>query len=135
MKKTRLINSALSSVIAEMGHLDELTVADAGLPIPIDMQRIDLAVAQDIPRMLSVLDAIFSELKVEGVIIAQECKSHSPEFYNKLIDVIEAAENKIVISLVSHSDLKRLTVNSKAIVRTGEFTPFANIILQSGVIF
>ena len=135
MKKSRLINSELTAVIARMGHLDELTICDAGLPIPKSTPRIDLAISQNLPPLLSVLEAVFSELQVESVIIAQECKTRSPEFYRRLMAVIDKQNHPVAISLLSHSELKAQTSNSQAIVRTGEYSPFANIILKSGVVF
>ena len=135
MKKSRLINSEIAAVIARMGHLDELTICDAGLPIPKSTPRIDLAISQDLPPLLSVLEAVFSELQVESVIIARECETQSPQFYRRLMAVIDQQSHPIAISVLNHSELKAQTSNSHAIVRTGEFTPFANIILKSGVVF
>ena len=43
MKKSALLNSELSYLIAKMGHTDTLKVGDCGLPIPQETQRIDLA--------------------------------------------------------------------------------------------
>ena len=33
MKKGKLLNSEISSVISQMGHTDSLTIGDCGLPI------------------------------------------------------------------------------------------------------
>ncbi|EPJ52209.1 MAG: ribose ABC superfamily ATP binding cassette transporter, membrane protein [Osedax symbiont Rs2] len=135
MKKSRLINSEITAVIARMGHLDELTICDAGLPIPKSTPRIDLAISQNLPPLLSVLEAVFSELQVESVIIARECQTQSPNFYQRLMAVIDQQNPPVAVALLSHSELKAQTSNSQAIVRTGEYTPFANIILKSGVVF
>lgn len=40
MKKTILLQSDLSYIIATLGHLDMLVIADAGLPIPAETVRI-----------------------------------------------------------------------------------------------
>lgn len=135
MKKSRLLNADISAVVARMGHTDELTICDAGLPIPDSVRRIDLAVEQDLPRMLSVLDAVLSELQIESVTIAEECKDSSPEFHQKLISIIQRHSHSTSIFYVSHEVFKQHTKNSKAAVRTGECTPFANVILKSGVVF
>lgn len=135
MKKSRLINSDISAVVARMGHTDELTICDAGLPIPESILRIDLAIEQNLPRMLSVLDAILSELQIESVTIAEECKDASPEFHQKLISIIQRHSDSTSIVYVSHEVFKQRTNNSTAAVRTGECTPFANVILKSGVVF
>ena len=135
MKKSRLLHADLSTVIARMGHMDEITVCDAGLPIPLAVSRIDLAVERGLPSMLQVLDAMLSELQVEAVIIASECQTVSAEFHRQLMDVLAAQAYPIAISYLSHEAFKQQTHQSKAIVRTGEFTPYANIILKSGVVF
>jgi D-ribose pyranase len=131
MKKGTLINAPLSSVIAEMGHLDQLMITDAGLPIPKETCRIDLAVTPGIPRFLEVVRAVLSELKVESAIVAEEMESKSPAVYKDLLGLLDG----IQVKKVSHEELKRLTSSSRAVVRTGEFTPYANVILVSGVVF
>ena len=115
MKKSALLNSELSYVIAKMGHTDTLTVGDCGLPIPQETQRIDLALRKGTPGFLETLDTILEELCVQEIILAEEMKDVSPELW--------------------HEKLKELTKKSRAVVRTGETTSYANVILVSGVTF
>ncbi|MBO3444533.1 D-ribose pyranase [Clostridium sp. CCUG 7971] len=131
MKKSVLINSNISSVIAKMGHTDMLTICDSGLPIPKNVERIDLALSKGIPTFLDTLDTVLEELKVEEVVIASEIEKVSNEMYKE----IEKRFKDIKITKVAHEDFKTMTKESMAIVRTGEFTPYANIILKSGVVF
>jgi len=135
LKKTPLLNSQLSAIIAQMGHMDELTVGDAGLPIPNGPERIDLAITRGLPALLPSLAAILTELQVESVIIAEECQAVSPDFLAQLLALIAAQDNSIAVIYMSHADFKAQTAHSRAIVRTGECTPYANIILKSGVAF
>jgi D-ribose pyranase len=135
MKKGRLLNSEISSVISKMGHTDHITVGDAGLPIPNEVKRIDLAVEKGVPTFLGTLEVILEELKVEEVVIAKEMKDISREFYSKLLKLLEIKCVGITIAEVSHEEFKGITKESKAVVRTGECTPYANIILKSGVTF
>lgn len=135
MKKGRLLNSEISSVISRMGHTDHITVGDAGLPIPSDVKRIDLAVEKGVPTFLGTLEVILDELKVEEVVIAKEMEEVSGEFYAKLLKLLEKKCGKITVVEVSHEEFKGITKESKAVVRTGECTPYANIILKSGVTF
>lgn len=135
MKKSRLLNAELSTVVAQMGHLDELTICDAGLPIPNSTQRIDLAISRNLPPLIPVLEAVLRELRVESVLIAAECKLASPDFYRQLLEVIDAENHEIAVELISHDEFKVQTSRSRAVVRTGECTSFANIILKSGVTF
>ena len=131
MKKSTLINSEISYEISKMGHTDSIVVCDSGLPIPSGVKRIDLALKKGLPTFLDTLDTILEELEVEEVIIAKEIIEASKDLYKE----IEKRFANITITTVSHEDFKMLTKESKAIVRTGEFTPYANIILKSGVVF
>jgi D-ribose pyranase len=131
MKKSTLINSEISYEISKMGHTDSIVVCDSGLPIPSGVKRIDLALKKGLPTFLDTLDTILEELEVEEVIIAEEIIEASNDLYKE----IEKRFSNITITTVSHEDFKMLTKESKAIVRTGEFTPYANIILKSGVVF
>jgi D-ribose pyranase len=131
MKKSTLINSEISYEISKMGHTDSIVVCDSGLPIPSGVKRIDLALKKGLPTFLDTLDTILEELEVEEVVIAKEIIEASNDLYKE----IEKRFANITITTVSHEDFKMLTKESKAIVRTGEFTPYANIILKSGVVF
>ena len=64
MKKTGLLNSDVSTAIAQMGHLDTLVVADAGLPVPAGTWRIDLALRHGVPRFIDVVDAVLIDLHI-----------------------------------------------------------------------
>lgn len=131
MKKTGILHQELSRVLAGMGHLDRLVIADAGLPIPAGPDRIDLAVRKDVPRFLDVLDTVLEELEVQEVVLAHEMEERSPELYGQIMTRFAG----IPVEKVIHNELKRRTGSAKAVVRTGEFTPYANIILVSGVVF
>lgn len=131
MKKIGTLNQPISEVIAGMGHGDMLVIGDAGLPIPPNVRRIDLALTAGVPAFLQTLEVILSELQVEAAIVAKETVAVSPVIFNG----IQAAIKAIPSSMVSHEDFKLLTKQAVAVVRTGECTPYANIILKAGVTF
>jgi D-ribose pyranase len=131
MKKAGVLNDRLSYAIARMGHMDMLTVGDAGLPIPQSVERIDLALVAGVPGFLTVVGAIAAELEVQEIILAEEIKIHNPDVEAGLKALFKGVE----VVYIPHSELKVLCVGSKAIVRTGETTPYANVILVSGVTF
>jgi D-ribose pyranase len=131
MKKIGTLNQPLSEVIAGLGHMDTLVIADAGLPIPMETQRIDLALAQGIPGFLETLLVILEEVQVELAIVAEEMLSANPEIHKQLQDMLPETP----IEAVSHVEFKHRTRSARAVVRTGEFTPYANIILVAGVVF
>jgi D-ribose pyranase len=131
MKKGRILHPQLSHVVASMGHTDGLVIADCGLPIPEGVERVDLALAQQIPTFLQVLDSVLSELEVEQIVLAEEMRTYNPE----MLQAIELRLSGIPVQWVSHETFKTMTASSKAVVRSGECSPYANVILKSGVIF
>lgn len=131
MKRTGILNQPISSVIAGMGHMDTLVVADAGLPIPRETQRIDLALTEGMPPFLDTLRALLTEMEVEKAIVAEEMLEASPAVYQ----AIEEMLGNVPIEFVTHLILKEMTHSARAVIRTGEFTPYANIILVAGVVF
>jgi len=135
MKRTRLLNSELSYEISRIGHAASIALCDAGLPIPIGMKRIDLAIERGYPSFLKTLDALLSEMMVEAIVVASEIHQHNPEIFQGMMDVFERHEMKPAVTEVSHDEFKRLIADSAVIVRTGECTPYANVILKSGVVF
>ena len=86
MKLGGVLNHRLAMVIAEMGHTDGLTIADAGLPVPLAVERIDLAVSAGVPSFTQVLQAVASELKVEEVVIAKEALENGRGVYDVVLE-------------------------------------------------
>ncbi len=131
MKRTTLLHAELSEVIARLGHGDLLVIGDAGLPIPDGPRRIDLAVSANVPRFHDVLAAVLAEMQVESALIADEFAPTSPAVHAELMRQLA----RTPVSPVSHERFKALTRDARAIVRTGEFSPYANVILRAGVVF
>lgn len=131
MKKGKLLHSALSHEIAKLGHTQTLVLGDAGLPIPPETRRIDLAVTQGVPALLSVLDAVLSELAVQKITLAEEIKTASPEMDRSIRSRFPGTQ----ICYVPHEAFKALLPQAACVVRTGETTSYANVILESGVTF
>jgi D-ribose pyranase len=130
VKRTALLHAELSQVIAALGHGDMLVIGDAGLPIPDGPRRIDLAVARGVPLLADVLQAVLSEMQVESVVVADEALDGAkalPAWYPQSLGMAPQT--------VSHEEFKRRSAKARAIVRTGECTPYANIMLVAGVSF
>jgi len=131
VKKIGILNKDISEVVASLGHKDTLVIADAGLPIPPETRRIDLALTRGIPPFLETLRVILEEMKVEEAIVAEEMKRVSPHMYEEVNRIL----GDVPIRMVPHEAFKEHTHSAKAVIRTGEFTPYANVILVSGVVF
>ncbi|MCE0741462.1 D-ribose pyranase [Bacillus inaquosorum] len=131
MKKHGILNSHLAKLLADLGHTDKIVIADAGLPVPDGVLKIDLSLKPGLPAFQDTTAVLADEMIVEKVIAASEIKASNQE--NAIFLENLFAEQKI--EYLSHEKFKLLTKEAKAIIRTGEFTPYANCILQAGVLF
>lgn len=139
MKKGTVLNADISRVISRLGHTDTVVVCDAGLPIPKTTERVDLALTQGVPTFMQVVDVVTTEMQVEAAILALEIKQHNPQLHETLLSHIEQLQqhqgNTIEIRYTTHEQFKKQTADSQAVIRSGECSPFANIILCAGVTF
>ena len=133
MKKAGILNSDISRVLSYLGHTDTICIGDCGLPIPDEVERIDLALCFGEPTFMRTLEIVAGDMKIEKIVLATEIKEQNKEVLSQ-IETLFAGQN-IEVQFVPHTELKAQTKNCKAVIRTGETTPYANIILQSGCIF
>ena len=132
MKKTPLLHAALSRLIATLGHGDMVLVADAGMPMPRDgrVEWIDLALTPGTPSLAATLAALISEMQVESHIIATETLAREDLWIDGLKRLPIGTRR-----VVSHAELKQISAQARAFIRTGECTPYANLMLVAGVTF
>jgi len=131
VKRTGILNAELSAAVASMGHGDALAIVDAGMSIPESVRRIDLAVSEDLPGWLDVIESVVRELLVERYKIASELAAADDSHQSSLADLLGG----VAVETVSHSELQKELNTCRAVVRTGEFSSYANTILYAGVVF
>lgn len=135
MKKHGIINAEIARVLAYLGHTDRICIGDCGLPIPDCTERIDLALTFGQPSFMDVLKTVGDDMAIEKIILAEEIKEQNPEVLKSILEYFEKADRPCEVEYVSHEELKALSQDCKAVIRSGETTPYANIILQSACIF
>ena len=133
MKKAGILNSDISRVLSYLGHTDCICIGDCGLPIPDDVERIDLALCFGEPTFMRTLEIVAGDMKIEKIVLATEIKEQNKEVLSQIEKLFEGQD--IEVEFVPHVALKAQTNTCKAVIRTGETTPYANIILQAGCIF
>lgn len=131
MKKSGIINAELSKFIAGTGHTDKLLICDGGLPIPKGVPCIDLALCGGIPSFIQVAEQILNEVAVEYYYMSENIEEKNQE----ILHFLKASLPHIEYDMVKHTKFKEMSRDVKYIIRTGEFTPFANVILTAGVAF
>ena len=133
MKRYGILNSDISRVLSYMGHTDRIAIGDCGLPIPGEVERIDLALTFGVPGFVETLKVVAADMKVEKILLAEEIKTENPKVLEEIQELFK--EQDIEVEFITHVQLKECTRECKAVIRTGETTPYANIILQAGCIF
>lgn len=128
MKRGGILNPAVNHLLASTGHTDYFTICDRGFPIPASQERIDLAVTDDLPTVLDLLRLIDAEFIIDRILVAEEAQRFSRDYVNEL----RALRPGMRVETVPHLKLKRLSADGRATIRTGDTTPYANILVISG---
>ena len=128
MKRSGILHPGISHLLASTGHTDYFLVTDRGFPVPPEPERIDLALVDDLPTVVDVLRAIHAEFEIDRVVITGEMERFSPGRVEELRSLL----GDVPLEVVSHIELKRLGHEAKATIRTGDTTPYANLIVVSG---
>ena len=133
MQRHGILNSHIAKILADLGHTDTICISDCGLPVPEGVQKIDLALDFGVPSFEQVVSIIAKHMKSEAVYVAKEIKEHNPEAYDFLESTFPSNQYEWVET--SHEAFKEATKQCKCIIRTGEASPYANIILRADCIF
>lgn len=131
MLKSNCIHPHLCSILANMGHTDSLAVVDAGFPIPLETDRVDLAWTKGKPGWLEVCQLIKEQMVIEKIYLAADIQTKSPDICKEFLQIFEGRE----IEFIAHAEIKQRSANTRAVIRTGEYTPFCNCIFVAGVNF
>jgi len=129
MKELGIINREISRVISQQGHGDLLMVVDAGFAIPPNLEVIDISLGENNPKVLDILQELSKFFSVEKMILANETQETSPTLFS---EIVNSFGDNMEVETIAHSELKDLSKNVKAIIRSGDFTAYGNVILVSG---
>lgn len=128
MKRGGILHPGISHLLASTGHTDYFTICDRGFPVPMGPERIDLALVEGIPTVLEVLRAVHEEFVIDRVVVAGEAELVSAGHVATLRELLGSER----VMTVSHLELKELSQGARATIRTGDATPYGNIIVVSG---
>lgn len=131
MKKRGIIHAQLAGYIAALGHKDLFMIGDAGMPIPPGVPTVDLALCGGVPTFIQTVDAVLEEAEVEFYYLAEEIVEKNPV----LLSYLKGKLSGVGSQMIPHLELKEMSKHVKFAIRTGEFTPYPNVILRAGVAF
>lgn len=129
MKKIGILNSEIAKIISRQGHGDLLLITDAGFAIPKDIEVVDIALTKNQPMVIDLLKVLNNFFWVEKIYMADETARINPSHFKNVSQVF--GEN-VPAETMPHQALKDKSKHVKAAIRTGDFTAYANVILQSG---
>jgi len=129
LKEIGILNREIARIVSEQGHQDFLMVVDAGFAIPKDLEVVDVSIAENKPMVLEVLAELKKFYSVEKMIMAVQTKKSNPTLFRNISSMWgEGME----VEEVDHTILKKKAKEVKAVIRTGDFTAYGNVILVSG---
>ncbi|WP_295883210.1 D-ribose pyranase [Anaerococcus sp. DFU013_CI05] len=130
MKENGILNSEISKRLSDLGHTDLIAIGDCGLPIDSE-KKIDIALKLGQPKFIDVLEVLLEDFGCEHYILASEIKEKNPDQEIDIKNLLDGVSSEYI----SHEDFKKKLDQVKFVIRTGENTPYSNIILQSKNIF
>lgn len=128
MLKSGILNPAINSLLSRVRHTNTLVIADRGFPFWPHVETIDISLVDDIPRVMDVLLAIKSNFSIGRVFAAQEFLAGNTA---QTASALEDALLGIPITFESHIEFKKRVPHAIGLIRTGDTTQYANLILES----
>ena len=128
MLKTGILNPQLSSLIARVRHTNTLVIADRGFPFFPQVETVDLALVDDKPTVLDVIEALRSNFVVGAAWMAEEFVRENTA---ATVGAFDASLRGCELTREPHNEFKRRVTHAVGLVRTGDTTQYANVILES----
>ena len=128
MIDTGILNPQILSLLARVRHTNTLVIADRGFPYWPMIETVDISLVDDVPTNLQVLAALKENFIIGHIFMAEEFKAENTA------EVLQAFANTradIPISYEPHDDFKLRVPQAIGLIRTGETTQYANMILES----
>jgi D-ribose pyranase len=128
MLKTGILNPAINSLLSRVRHTNTLVIADRGFPFWPSIETVDISLVDDIPRVLDVVQAIRPIFVIGSAFMAEEFRvANLPDTQ----DAYMSALSGISITFEPHIEFKKRVPRVVGLIRTGDTTQYANIILES----
>ena len=129
MLKTGILNPQLNSLLARVRHTNTLVIADRGFPFWPGVETIDLSLVDGMPTVLQVLTAIRGNFVVGQAFMASQFLAHNTE---ETKAAFARALDGIPVAYEDHETaFKPRIPRAIGLVRTGDTTQYANLILTS----
>ena len=125
---TGIINPHVLDLLSRIRHTNAIVLADAAFPFWPTVETVDLALVKGIPTVLDVLRAILPNWKCGEVVMAEEFKTHNAATTR---NQFRRACGHVPMTFEPHLEFKRRVPQAIGLIRTGDTTPYGNMILIS----
>jgi D-ribose pyranase len=126
--RTGILNPAINSLLSRIRHTNTLVISDRGFPYWPQIETIDISLVDDIPRVLDVLKAIRSNFVIGKTFMAEEFRAVNN---TETLRAFERCLEGVVLSFEPHIEFKKRVPHAVGLIRTGDTTQYANMILES----
>ncbi|MDQ2732462.1 MAG: RbsD/FucU family protein [Armatimonadota bacterium] len=128
MIQTGILNPAINSLLSRVRHTNLLVIADRGFPYWPALETVDISLIDDVPSVLQVFEAIRRNFEIGKVWMAEEFLAvNSAETQERLTGALAG----IPVHHQPHVEFKKRVPGAIGLIRTGDTTPYANMILES----
>ncbi|HEX3470486.1 MAG TPA: RbsD/FucU family protein [Silvibacterium sp.] len=128
MLKTGILNPAINSLLSRVRHTNTLVIADRGFPFWPEIETVDISLVDDIPRVLDVLRAIQRNFVIGAAFMSNEFRiANGLEAQQAFLDALSG----IPTTFEPHTEFKKRVPRTIGLIRTGDTTQYANIVLES----
>jgi len=128
MLKTGILNPQLNSLLSRVRHTNTLVIADRGFPFWPAIETVDISLVDDVPTVLQVLAAIRTNFVIGHAWMAREFVEHNDtKTRARFADALQG----IALTHERHVSFKKRVPSAIGLIRTGDSTPYANMILES----
>lgn len=128
MLKTGILNPKINSLLSRVRHTNTLVIADRGFPFWPTIETVDISLVDDVPTVLAVLRALRPNFQVGKAWMAREFLEHNT---GKTRAMFARALDGIKLKHEPHAEFKKRVPSAIGLIRTGDTTQYANIILES----
>jgi len=128
MLKTGILNPHVLNLLARFRHTNALVIADRGFPFWPQIETVDLSLVDDLPTVLQVLAAVRAQCVIGQARMAKDfLGENNRRTQTRFVAALKGAS----VKFESHLDFKKRVPNAIGLIRTGDTTPYANVILES----
>ena len=131
MLQEGILNPAVNDLLSRIRHTNTLVIADWAFPYWNEIEVIDLSLTKGIPLITDLLEVLAQNFKVGQIWQAEEFLATNTEDKIKAFDTSFAEIPDVQVTRLGHNDLKKMVPQAIGLIRTGDATPYGNIILES----